>query len=99
MEPLSVGDLAKRLGGTPSTTSELVSDLSRAGVTERHADPANRRRVLVSLAPEYCRPFQAFVALRSAALWRALDRLSPRDQAGFVAGLAAWPREVLAEEQ
>jgi DNA-binding MarR family transcriptional regulator len=95
---LSVGELAKRLGVSLSTASELVSELDRAGLALRREDPANRRRTLVSLAPDYRPAFEGFVALRSAALLRALHSLPPRDQTGFAAGLAAWAREVLADE-
>ena len=91
---LSVSELARRMGLRLSTVSELVGDLSRAGLVERHEDPANRRRILVSLAGPHRRAVEEFVALRSRPLLRVLDSLSPEDRAGFVAGLAAWAREV-----
>ena len=91
---ISVTDLARRLGLSLSTASELVGDLSRAGLVDRQEDPANRRRTLVSLTEQHRPAFEAFVAARAAPLLRVLENLSPRDREGFSAGLAAWAREV-----
>ncbi|WP_367134792.1 MULTISPECIES: MarR family winged helix-turn-helix transcriptional regulator [Streptomyces] len=91
--PLAVGELARRMRLSLSTTSELVGALNRAGLVERREDPANRRRTLVAVADGHRPAVEAFIATRSQPLLRALDSLSPRDRAGFVAGLTAWARE------
>ncbi|WAL64520.1 MarR family transcriptional regulator [Amycolatopsis cynarae] len=91
---VSVSELAARMGLSLSTTSELVGELSRAGLVERREDPDNRRRTLVSLASTRRQAVENYVAIRSAPLLRVLDRLSASDRAGFVAGLAAWAHEV-----
>jgi len=82
---LSVSQVARQLGPSRCPRrSELVSDLSRApawcsgGRIRR-----NRRRTLVSLAPAYREPFEAFIVRRSSPLLRALASLSPSDQGGF----------------
>ncbi|MET8676460.1 MarR family transcriptional regulator [Streptomyces sp. NPDC004647] len=93
-QPLTVSEIARRLHVSLPTASELVGSLSRAGIVQRAEDPANRRRVLVSLAEEFRPPLETFVARRTEPLLRALDRLSPNDRAGFLAGLTAWVREV-----
>ncbi|RLV04337.1 MarR family transcriptional regulator [Streptomyces griseocarneus] len=93
-EPLTVGEIARRLHVSLPTASELVGGLSRAGIVERAEDPANRRRVLVSLATVYRPHLDSFVARRGEPLLRALDALSPAERSGFVAGLTAWVREV-----
>lgn len=49
--PLSHGDLADRLGLTSGTVTTLVDRLVEAGYVERHADPNDRRRSEVALAP------------------------------------------------
>ncbi|MCQ0017732.1 MarR family winged helix-turn-helix transcriptional regulator [Actinomadura madurae] len=49
--PASVSDLAARLEVAPTTISLMVSDLSKLGVLERAADPADRRRRIVAIAP------------------------------------------------
>lgn len=92
--PLTVGELARRLRLSLSTASELVGALDRAGLVRRHSDPENRRRTIVTLAPDHRAETERFVATRAAPLLRALDGLSPRDRAGFLAGLRAWAREV-----
>ncbi|HEY4020056.1 MAG TPA: MarR family transcriptional regulator [Pseudonocardiaceae bacterium] len=90
----TVTDLAGRLGVSLSTVSELVGSLADAGLATRREDPSNRRRTLVSLSERYRPAFEQFIALRATPLLAALGGLSDRDQAGFVAGLAAWSREV-----
>jgi DNA-binding MarR family transcriptional regulator len=92
--PISVTELAGRMGVSLSTASELVGDLSRAEIAVRRDDPDNRRRTLVSLSEEWRDVVQGFVALRAAPLLAVLDELSPRDLDGFARGLAAWAREV-----
>jgi DNA-binding MarR family transcriptional regulator len=94
---ISVTDLAGRMGLSLSTTSELVGELSRAGLVDRREDPDNRRRTLVSLAERHRDAVERFVAARAAPLLRVLESLSPADRAGFVAGLSAWAREVQRE--
>jgi DNA-binding MarR family transcriptional regulator len=93
-QSISVTDLARRMGVSLPTASELVGDLSRAGWAERREDQANRRRTLVAL-PEHHRPtVEAFIAVRAAPLLRTLEGLSAKDREGFIAGLKAWAREV-----
>ncbi|MCD9144401.1 MarR family winged helix-turn-helix transcriptional regulator [Streptomyces albireticuli] len=97
-QPLAVGELAQRLRLSLSTTSELVGALSRAGLVERREDPANRRRTLVAIPADRLPVVQEFITARSQPMLRALDSLSPRDRAGFIAGLTAWAREVQAQD-
>lgn len=85
--------------GLVPTASELVGGLSRAGIVERAEDPANRRRILVSLAEDFRPPLETFVARRTEPLLRALDGLSPGERAGFLAGLTGWVREVQGGER
>ncbi|UNO38507.1 MarR family transcriptional regulator [Streptomyces sp. MST-110588] len=93
-QPLTVTELARRMQVSVPTASELVGALSRAGIVRREEDPANRRRILVTLAEEYRPAFERFVTARSETLLRALDGLSARDRAGFLAGLTAWVTEL-----
>ncbi|WP_246430549.1 MarR family winged helix-turn-helix transcriptional regulator [Streptomyces rectiverticillatus] len=50
-EPLSTGEVARLAGLTPGSATRLVDRLEKAGLVERHADPGDRRRALVALAP------------------------------------------------
>lgn len=91
---ISVTQLARRMGVSLSTASELVGQLSRAGLVARTEDPTDRRRTLVALADGHRATVEAYVARRSAPLLAVLDQLSPRDMEGFAKGLAAWAHEV-----
>ncbi|WP_017568937.1 MarR family winged helix-turn-helix transcriptional regulator [Nocardiopsis halotolerans] len=93
-QELGMGELSTRLEVGASTVSELVGDLSRVGLVARRHDPANRRRVLVSLADEHRDLMRAFVARRAEPLLRTFAQLSPAQREGFAAGLEAWAREL-----
>ncbi|MBT2449498.1 MarR family transcriptional regulator [Streptomyces sp. ISL-43] len=49
--PVSTGDIARLTGLTSGSATRLVDRMVKAGVVERHADPNDRRRSLVALAP------------------------------------------------
>src|SRR5271163_2515094 len=51
--PLSVSELARRLGLGLSTTSAIVGQLNRAGLLERAEDETDRRRTIVRLHSAY----------------------------------------------
>jgi DNA-binding MarR family transcriptional regulator len=48
--PVSVGDLGARLHLDSGTLSPLIKRLEHAGLVDRRRDPADERRVLISLA-------------------------------------------------
>ena len=48
-DAMTIGMLAERLIIAPHTATELVGRLSDAGLVERHADPADRRRQTILL--------------------------------------------------
>lgn len=50
--PVSTGDIARLTGLTSGSATRLVDRMVKAGIVERHADPHDRRRSLVSLSPE-----------------------------------------------
>ncbi|MEF2525194.1 MULTISPECIES: MarR family winged helix-turn-helix transcriptional regulator [Streptomyces] len=50
--PVGTGDVARLTGLTSGSATRLVDRLVRAGVVERLADPGDRRRSLVALAPD-----------------------------------------------
>ncbi|MBW5481521.1 MarR family winged helix-turn-helix transcriptional regulator [Streptomyces bambusae] len=49
--PVSTGDIARLTGLTSGSATRLVDRLVKAGIVERRADPHDRRRSLVTLAP------------------------------------------------
>jgi len=93
-ENMGVTQLARVIGVSLSTASELIGDLSRAGIVERREDPADRRRTLVRLAQQHRASVEQLVASRAAPLMRVLEGLGERDRQGFAAGLRAWAAEV-----
>jgi DNA-binding MarR family transcriptional regulator len=94
VESIGVSQLARIMGVSLSTASELVGDLSRADIVERREDPADRRRTLVQLGQQHRASVEQLVASRAAPLMRALAHLTDRDRQGFAAGLRAWAAEV-----
>ncbi|MEY7972716.1 MarR family winged helix-turn-helix transcriptional regulator [Saccharomonospora xinjiangensis] len=46
--PITAGQLAEHTGLTPGAITGMIDRLERAGLASRNADPADRRRVLIS---------------------------------------------------
>ena len=87
--PITVGELADKLGLELSTTSLLVSQLSRAKLLERHEDDADHRRTIVTLTPDEP-AIGLFADLRASFLGpmqRAISALGPNEQQSFLSGL------------
>jgi DNA-binding MarR family transcriptional regulator len=90
--PMTVGDVAARLGVSMPAASELVDRLVEAGLARRNDDPNDRRRVLVAATPEAARIGADLAALRRTQVSRALAMLEPAERpvlAKAVAALAA----------
>lgn len=85
-EPLSVSELARRLGLSLSTTSSIVGDLSRADLLERYEDDSDRRRTIVRLCDEHREVIGSWAEQTLAPLRSTLERLSPRARAQFMEG-------------
>ncbi len=84
--PLSVSELARRLGLGLSTTSAIVGQLSRAGLLERAEDEADRRRTIVRLHEDYGAAIGDWVVQAHAPLRRTLERLPQAARAQFMEG-------------
>ena len=91
--PLSVSDLARREGLALTTASLLVSQLADAGLVERREDTADRRRTVVSIAPEHRRESAVILEGHLAPLRRAVDRMGPERAAALLEAL-----EIVGEE-
>ena len=87
--PMSVGELAERLGVSLPTASLLVGDLSRHGLVDRREDERDRRRTIVTVADRYRADMVAAYTARSAPVRRALARLSLTERATFLKGIRA----------
>ncbi len=91
---ISVSDLSRRLGISLTNASQLAGELNRAGWLQRHNDPADNRRTLLSLPEARSEDVAAFITRRSNPLLRAMTRLTPTEREGFLAGLQAWSEEL-----
>jgi DNA-binding MarR family transcriptional regulator len=82
--PLSVGELASRLGLTLPTVSGVLADLDRAGLVERRPDPADRRRTIVQIIPGQASLVGQWLDGAAKPLARVLDQLTPGEQEAFL---------------
>src|SRR6266478_1110487 len=82
--PLTVGELAARLGLTLPTVSGVLADLDRAGFVDRRADPADRRRTIVQITDAQSALIGQWLDGAAGPLARVLDRLDPSEQAAFL---------------
>jgi DNA-binding MarR family transcriptional regulator len=82
--PLTVGDLASRLGLTLPTVSGVLADLDRAGLVERRPDPADRRRTIVQINPGQAALIGHWLDGAAKPLARVLDQLSTAEQEAFL---------------
>jgi DNA-binding MarR family transcriptional regulator len=84
--PLSVTELARRLGLGLSTTSAIVGQLSRVELLERAEDENDRRRTIVRVAEPYSDVIGSWAKRALSPLRRTLERLTPAGRAHFVEG-------------
>jgi DNA-binding MarR family transcriptional regulator len=85
--PMSVSELADRVGLTVATTSLLVGELSRAGLVERSEDEGDRRRTIVTLSEEIRKVAEPRIQEHLQPFRRTLERLSPAARAHFMEGI------------
>jgi DNA-binding MarR family transcriptional regulator len=96
--PITVSELAARLGLTLPTVSGVLADLDRAGLVERHADPADRRRTIVQIAPARTELISQWLDGAALPLARVLDKLDPGEQAAFLKAMNLLEVELRAED-
>ena len=92
--PMSVSELAERLGVTLTTASLLGTELERSGLVVRHEDETDRRRTILSIAEDYRSVFADWTKSKSNPLRRTLDRLTPAERAAFVKAMAMLDEEL-----
>ncbi|WP_344616727.1 MarR family winged helix-turn-helix transcriptional regulator [Dactylosporangium salmoneum] len=73
-EPLTAGELARRLSLSPAATTALLARLERAGHIERRPDPADRRRIVLHMRPSAQELAHAFFAPLGAHLRAAFSQ-------------------------
>jgi DNA-binding MarR family transcriptional regulator len=82
--PVTVSELAARLGLTLPTVSGVLADLDRADFVERHPDPADRRRTIVAITPAQAALIGEWLDGAASPIARVLDQLSPSEQEAFL---------------
>lgn len=84
--------VAGLLGVTPSTVTSVVDGLTARGLVERRADPADRRRVVLSLTAAGHRQLARGDEVVGERLGRLLDRLPPQEAETVRCGLESLNR-------
>jgi len=82
--PLTVSELAARLGLSLPTVSGVLADLGRAGFVDRTPDPADRRRTIVAIPPAQRALVGEWLDGAASPMARVLDRLNPAEQQAFL---------------
>ncbi|MFJ6917193.1 hypothetical protein ACIQUX_24980 [Streptomyces sp. NPDC101133] len=67
----------------------MVSELSRAGVLQRTADSADRRRI-IAIAPAYAAPISEWLSGSASAWERVMRGLDPAERATVITALHAY---------
>jgi DNA-binding MarR family transcriptional regulator len=76
-------EVARRLSVDRTVMVRLVDDLERAGLVERHPDPADRRARIITATDEGARTYVTTQQRRRLVDQHVLSVLSPSDQAVF----------------
>lgn len=85
--PMNVTDLARRHHVMVKTASLVAVELEKVGLIDRHPDPRDRRRTVLTIAAGKQRLVEQGLRRRAAPLRLTLDRLSPAQAEGLIRGL------------
>jgi DNA-binding MarR family transcriptional regulator len=96
--PVTVSELASRLGLTLPTVSGVLADLDRAGFIERHPDPADRRRTIVQVIPAKATLIGEWLDGAARPLARVLDKLTPGEQQAFLKAMDLLETELHSQD-
>ena len=96
--PVTVSELASRLGLTLPTVSGVLADLDRAGFVERHPDPADRRRTIVQIPPAQAAQVGEWLDGAAKPLARVLDKLTPSEQEAFLKAMDLLETELHSQD-
>jgi DNA-binding MarR family transcriptional regulator len=96
--PVTVGELAAGLGLTLPTVSGVLADLGRADFVERHPDPADRRRTIVSITPAQATLIGEWLDGAASPIARVLDQLSASEQEAFLKAMDLLEAELRSQD-
>lgn len=97
--PMPVNELASRLEVAPATVSLMISDLSRKGLLERREDEADRRRTIVSIAPNRKQVIEDWIVVAANAWQTALAPLTDEQRQVFVDTMARFEQVLNHEDR
>ena len=97
--PVTVSELAARLGLTLPTVSGVLADLDRAGFIERQPDPADRRRTIVAIVPAQAALIGEWLDGAASPIARVLDKLSPNEQEAFLKAMDLLEAELRHQDE
>jgi DNA-binding MarR family transcriptional regulator len=96
--PVTVGELASRLGLALPTVSGVLADLDRAVFVERRPDPGDRRRTIVAIAPDKSVVIGEWLDGAALPIARVLDKLTPGEQEAFLKAMDLLEAELLDQD-
>lgn len=79
--PHTPGELARRLGMTTASTTELLDRLQRVGRVRRHPHPSDRRKLLIDLTGEGTTEIDGILEGFAAGLGQWADGRGPDEHA------------------
>jgi DNA-binding MarR family transcriptional regulator len=87
--PLSMGKVAEALDVSVASATGIVDRMEQRGLIERHAQPGDRRIVIVQPTPAGLAVFSDLDAQRRITITRILERLTDDELSSFLIGLRA----------
>lgn len=79
--PLTAGELAAMTGLTTGAITAVIDRLEKAGFARRQDDPADRRRVIVSVVVQRCRDIEQLFQPFAASFGELTDRYNDKELA------------------
>jgi DNA-binding MarR family transcriptional regulator len=98
-QPLSPTEIARRLIVTTASITSLLDTLQRRGLVERQPDPADRRRLLISITPAAQDLVRRYVPEVVALQVRIMQDIPEEDRRQFVAVLTRIREAIAAASQ
>lgn len=98
-EPVTLQELARHMGVTPSTMSLQIEQLVRKGYVIRQRDARDARRLRLRLSADGARVREANSVLDTERVARMLGRLSAEERAAGIAGLALLAKAALEQSE
>jgi DNA-binding MarR family transcriptional regulator len=77
--PLTAGQIAEYTGLTTGAVTGVIDRLEKAGMARRHADPNDRRRVVIEAVPEAVKKLEPLFAFLTQSMQELASQYSDED--------------------